>query len=133
MRGPPSQFREQLEILVEIQYLGSLFNALHSMAMTLPMLKKRMFAAWALLKRQYGRLQFLASVGLIFTVYKACVPPAVAYGCEIWGFQLCPKQYSMMRLDLVTSHLHLLKEISGVRSSSSRDILLAELTLNPKP
>ena len=34
-----------------------------------------------------------------------------------------------MRLDLVTSHLQLLKEITGARSSTSTDILLAELGL----
>ena len=49
-----------------------------------------MFGAWALLKRQYGRLQCLASVGLMFRVYEACVPQTAAYGCEIWVFKSCP-------------------------------------------
>ena len=106
-----------------------LFNALNGMAVTFPMLKKNMFGAWALLKRQYGRLQCLASVGLMFRVYEACVPPTAAYGCEIWGFQQFPKQYSDLRLELATSHLQMLKEITGVRGSTSTDILLAELGL----
>ena len=68
----------QLEVVVDFKYLGILSNALHGMAVTFPMLKKNMFGAWALLKRQYGRLQCLASVGLMFRVYEACVPPTAA-------------------------------------------------------
>ena len=48
---------EQLEIFVDFKYLGILFNAVYGMAVTFPMLKRKMFGAWALLKRQYGRLQ----------------------------------------------------------------------------
>ncbi len=97
--------------------------------MTFPMLKKNMFGAWALLKRQYGRLQCLASVGLMFRVYEACVPSTASYGCEIWGFQPFPQQYRILRKSLITSHLQMLKEITGVRGSTSTDILLAELGL----
>ena len=122
---------EQLEIVLDFKYLGILFNALHGMAVTFPMLKRNMFGAWALLKRQYGRLQCLASVGLMFRVYEACVPPTAAYGCEIWGFQQLPQQFRILRKDLVTSHLRMLKEITGVRGSTSTDILLAELGLKP--
>ena len=123
-----------MEVVKDFKYLGILFNALHGMAVTFPMLteylgKKNIFGAWALLKRQYGRLQCLASVGLVFTVYEACVPPTAAYGCEIWGFQQFPKQYSDLRLELATSHLQMLKEITGVRGSTSTHILLAELGL----
>ena len=46
---------EQLEIVVQFRYLGILFSALHGMAVTFPMLKRKMFAAWALLKCQCGR------------------------------------------------------------------------------
>ena len=99
------------------------------MAVTFPMLKKNMFGAWALLKRQYGRLQCLASVGLMFRVYEACVPSTASYGCEIWGFQPFPQQYRILRKSLITSNLQMLKEITGVRGSTSTDILLAELGL----
>ena len=102
------------------------------MAVTFPLLKKNMFGAWALLKRQCGRLQCLASVGLMFGVYEVCVPSSAAYGCEIWGFQHFPQQYSALRLELGSSYLQMLtKEIVGVRSSSPTDILLAELGLKP--
>ena len=120
---------EQLEIVMDFKYLGILFNALDGMAVTFPMLKKNMFGAWALLKRQYGRLQCLASVGLMFRVYEACVPSTASYGCEIWGFQPFPQQYRILRKSLITSHLQMLKEITGVRGSTSTDILLAELGL----
>ena len=120
---------EQLEIVIEYKYLGILFNAVHGMAVTFPMLKRKMFAAWALLKRQYGRLQCLSSVGLMFRIYEACVPPAAAYACEIWASQRFSQAFSIAKLDLVTSHLQLLKEITGVRGSTSTDILLAELGL----
>ena len=120
---------EQLEMVIEYKYLGIIFNAVHGMAVTFPMLKRKMFAAWALLKRQYGRLQCLSSVGLMFRVYEACVPPAAAYACEIWAFQRFSRAFSTSKLDLATSHLQLLKEITGVRGSTSTDILLAELGL----
>ena len=120
---------EQLDIVVDFKYLGILFNAVHGMAVTFPRLKKKMFGAWALLKRQYGRLQCLASVGLMFRVYEACVPPTAAYACEIWGFQQIPQQYGALRLELATSHLQMLKEITGVRGNTSTDILFAELGL----
>ena len=42
---------EQLRIVLDFNYFGILFNAVHGMAVTFPMLKKKMFGAWALLKR----------------------------------------------------------------------------------
>ena len=122
---------EQLEIVVDFKYLGIIFNALHGMAVTFPLVKKNVFGAWALLKRQYGRLKCLASVGLMFGVYEVCVPSTTAYGCEIWGFQHFPQQYSALRLESVISYLQMLKEIVCVKSSSPTDILLAKLGLKP--
>ena len=90
-----------------------------------------MCGAWALLKHQYGRLQCVASVGLMFRLYEACDPPTASYGCEIWGFQPLPQQFRILRKNVITSHLQMLKEITGVRGSTSTDILLAEL--GPKP
>ena len=57
------------------------------------------------------------------------MPPAAAYACEIWAFQRFSQAFSTSKLDLATSHLQLLKEITGVRGSTSTDILLAELGL----
>ena len=50
---------------------------------------------------------------------KLCIIPWVQF----------PQQYSALRLELATSHLQMLKEITGVRGSTSTDILLAELGL----
>ena len=81
---------EQLGIVIDFKYLDILFNALDGRAVTFPLLKKFMFGAWALLKRQYGRLQCVASVGLLFRVCEACVPPTAFHGCENRGFQPSP-------------------------------------------
>ena len=118
---------EQLDIVLDSSILALFFDAQHGMAVTFPLLKRKMFAA--LLKRQYGRLQCLASVGPMFRVCEACVPPEGAYGCEIWGCQQLPQQYSAQRHELLTSYLQMLKEITGVKGCTSTDILLAELGL----
>ena len=115
--------------MIEYNYLGILFNAVHGMAVTFPMLRRKMSAAWALFKRQYEQLQCLSSIGLMFRVYEACVPPATAYACKIWAFQRFSQVFDTSKLDPATSHLQLLKEITGVRGSTSTDILLAELGL----
>ena len=120
---------EQLEIVIEYKYIGILLNAVHGMAVTFLMLGRKIFAVWALRKRQYGRLQCLFSVGLMFRVYEACVPPAAAYACKIWAFQRFSQAFDTFKLDLATSHIQLLKEVTGVRANTSTDILLAELGL----
>ena len=45
-----------LKFVSEFKYLRFIFSALYGMATAFPKLKKNMFAAWALLKRQYGHL-----------------------------------------------------------------------------
>ena len=65
----------------------------------------------------------------MFRVYEACVPPATAHACKVWAFQRFSQAFDTSNLDLATSHLQLLKEITGVRGSTSTDILLAELGL----
>ena len=54
---------EQLEVVLQIKYLGVVFTAHTGLSLTFGPLEKNMCAAWALLKRQYGRLQCLSSVG----------------------------------------------------------------------
>ena len=62
-------------IVAGFKYLGIMFDAMHGMAVTFLSLKKIMIGTWALLKRRYGRLQCLASNGLMFRV-EPCVPPS---------------------------------------------------------
>ena len=74
---------EQLEIVLQIRYLDIVFTAYIGMSLTFGPLKRNMCAAWALLKRQYGRLQCLSSIGLLSKRYIACVPRTASHDCEI--------------------------------------------------
>ena len=67
---------ELLQIGTQFKYMGLIFKKLGSLQATFSHLKQNMWAAWSLLKRQYGCLQRLASVGLLFRLYSVCVPPA---------------------------------------------------------
>ena len=91
--------------------------------------KQKMYGAWALLQRQYGRLQCPSSVGLLFRVYMVCVPPTASYGCEVWGHYKLTAATAASRGALAKSHLHILRQISGVRSKTAVSILLAEFGL----
>ena len=46
----------QLDVVTEYKYLGVLFAAHCGLLNTFGLLGQKMWAAWALLKRQYGRL-----------------------------------------------------------------------------
>ena len=85
-----------------------------------------MFASWAILKRQYGRLQCLSSVGLMFRLCTSVVHSMACYGCEVWGAATFATKE---REDLVKGYLQILREITGVRTSTPTAILLAELGL----
>ena len=64
-------------------------------------------------------------------MYEACVPTTAAYDCEITrDFQQIPQLYGALKLKLVTGHLQMLKEITGVRGSTSTNIPLEELGLS---
>ena len=76
---------QSLQLVQEFKYLGLMFSAQGGMQATFPILKHKMTAAWALLRRQYGSLPCASSVGLLLRVYDACVPPTASYGCEVWG------------------------------------------------
>ena len=117
---------EQLEVVSTFKYLGLTFHAEHDLQPTFLALKQKMFASWALLKRQYGRLQCLSSVGLMFRLCTSVVQSTACYGCEVWGAAtFAPKE----REDLVKGYLQILREITGVRTSTPTAILLAELGL----
>ena len=117
---------EQLEVVSTFKYLGLTFHAEHDLQPTFLALKQKMFASWALLKRQYGRLQCLSSVGLMFRLCTSVVQSTACYGCEVWGAATFA---SKEREDLVKGYLQILREITGVRTSTPTAILLAELGL----
>lgn len=83
---------QRLEVVSEFKYLGLVFHAQHGLSATFPNRKQITYAAWALLKRQYGRLECLSSVGLLFRVACPIVPSAASYGCEVCGAYQLPRQ-----------------------------------------
>ena len=83
---------QQLEVVSEFKYLGLVFHAQHGLSAIFPNRKQKTYAAWALLKRQYGRLECLSSVGLLFRVACPIVPSVASYGCEVWGAYQFPLQ-----------------------------------------
>ena len=124
---------EVLEIVSQIKYLGVIFTVQGDLSPTFGHLKRNMCAAWALLKRQYGRLQCLSSVGLLFRLYMACIPSTASYACELWGPYRLPAQSAAARQQLSLAHTHMLREISGVRRSAPTSVLLAEFGLRSMP
>ena len=117
---------EQLEVVSTFKYLGLTFHAEHGLQPTFMALKQKMFASWALLKRQYGRLRCLSSVGLMFRLCTTVVQSTACYGCEVWGAATFAAKE---REDLMKGYLQILREITGVRTSTPTAILLAELGL----
>ena len=124
---------EQLEVVLQLKYLDVIFTAHTGMSLTFGPLQRTMSAAWALLKRQYGRLQCLSSVGLLFRLYIVCVPSTASYACEIWGSSRFPASAAAVWQQLSQSHLRMLREISGVRKCTPIPILLAEFGLKSLP
>ena len=122
-----------VELVSKFKYLGLTFDAQQGIGGTFPHLQKNMWAAWAMLKRQYGRLQCLSSVGLLFRLYTACVPPTACYGAEVWGPYPFPGVVTAARQGLAKIHLQILRELSGVRGSVSNAILLTELESRALP
>ena len=122
-----------LQIVSQVKYLGLLFHTEAAFTPSFVDLKQKMYGAWALLQRQYGRLQCLSSVGLLARIYMVCVPPTASYGCEVWGPYKLQSASAASREALAKSHLHILRQISGVRSSTAVSIPLAEFGLMPLP
>jgi hypothetical protein len=116
-----------LEWVSKMRYLGLQFDSQLGLHATYSTLHSKMWAAWALLQRQFRHLQCAASVGLLLKLYKVCVPPTALYGAGVWGpYKLRPPS-AQCRAALMRSHLQMLKQIAGVRSTVATAILLREL------
>lgn len=74
---------QSLEIVLVFKYLGLIFHAERGLESTLVVLKQDIVASWALLKREYGRLQCLSSVGHKFRLCTSVVQSTQCYGCEV--------------------------------------------------
>ena len=118
--------RHALQWVDEIRHLGLQFASQLGMHATYSSLHTKMWAAWALLQQQFRQLKCAASVGLLFRLYKTCVPPTALYGAGVWGPYRLPPPLSQCRATLMRSHLQMLRQIAGVRSTVSTDILLRE-------
>lgn len=118
-----------LEWIDKIRYLGLQFDSCVGLHATYSSLHGKMWAAWALLQKQFRQLQCAASIGLLFRLYKTCVPPTALYGAGVWGPYRLPPPVGQCRAALMRSHLQMLKQIAGVRSTVSTDILLREFNV----
>ncbi len=74
--------------MLAFNYPGLNFDAQHGPRATFGVLKQKMFASWALLKRQYGRLQCLSSVDLMLRLGTSVVQSTACHGYEVWGAAL---------------------------------------------
>ena len=115
-----------LQQVQRYKYLGLEFDAAHGFQQALPILKQRMWAGWATIKRQYGQLRCGASVWLHQRLYEACVLPSASYGCELWS----PYKWPGKR-ELEQAHLHFLRQICNVRRAVPTAILFRELDSVP--
>ena len=120
-----------LQWVAQYKYLGIIFEAVQGMGLTFDRLRSRMLGSWAQLRRQYGNLQCVRSVGLLLQLYEACVPPAGSYGCEVWELQDLPASSRKGRDALGSSHLQVLRALATIPTSVSVVVLLQELGQRP--
>ena len=120
-----------LQWVAQYKYLGIIFDAVQGMGLTFDRLRSRMMGSWAQLRRQYGNLQCVRSVGLLLQLYDACVPPAGSYGCEVWGLRDLPASSRKGRDALGSSHLQFLRALATVPTSVGIVVLLQELGQRP--
>jgi hypothetical protein len=118
--------QQPLEWVDTIRYLGLQFDSHVGMHATYPALHGKMWGAWALLQKQFRHLQCAASIGFLFRLYKTCVPPTALYAAGVWGPYRLPAPLAQRRAALMRSHLQMLKQLAGVRSTVSTAILLRE-------
>ena len=63
-----------LQWVAQYKYLGIIFDAVQGMGLTFDRLRSRMMGSWAQLRRQYGNLQCVRSVGLLCNCMKHVFP-----------------------------------------------------------
>ena len=122
---------QAVEQVAEMRYLGVIFAAGQGFLPSLPRMAGRMWAAWALLWKQYGTLDAEAGVWLTLQLYQACVVPAGAYGCELWGVWPLRGGRRRPRDELNRVYFEQLRHLAGVRKTVATDILLEELQQQP--
>ena len=95
--------------------------------------RRRFVAAFAIVRRQYGRLQCATSPWLLLQLVKACVFSVACVGAEIWGVLPLTGAAARSRARLASAHVSHLRRVAGLRRSIASDIVLAELGCPPLP
>ena len=85
-----------------------------------------MWAGWAALQRKYAGLDCGVSLGLLARLHQACIPPVASYGCELWGLHDMPSRLAASRRKLCMGHVHMLRQISGLRKSTPPEMVFLE-------
>ena len=112
------------------RYLGLFLNSVGGLLGTCEHLLRQFWASWAILRRQYAGLQAADSVCLLLQVYKACVPPAGSYACELWAPRSMARGHEAARTRLGNAHTRVLRTITGLRRSTPQCIVLSEVGQN---
>ena len=121
-----------LQCVQQYKYLGIVFDAVHGIGSAFDKLRSKMLGSWALLRRQYGTLRCVRSVGLLLRLYNAYVPPAGSYGCEVWGLRVLPASTSRKGRDALGSlHVKILRALAFAPASVSIAVLMRELDQRP--
>ena len=90
-----------------------------------------MWSTWATVRRQYAGLCCSQSVGLIYRLFRLCVPPAASYACEIWGLRKASASMKKSRQAIVVGHANVLRAITGLRKNTPHPILFAQVPEGP--
>ena len=122
---------DAIPVVQQTKYSGLTFHHVCGVKNACQFLLSRMKADWAVLQRQYAGLRSPVLDHLVLQLYKACVPPVASYVCEVWGQLPMSAENHKCRQALTTQNEQNLRAITGLRSSSSRSILLTELSELP--
>jgi hypothetical protein len=109
------------------KYLGVQLSSVAGMSGTCALLHQKMWAAWALLRRQLAGLNCAASLGLQLSVYQACIPPVASYASELWGHRPLSASLRADRDRLDQSHALILRRIAGLRRTVPAAIVFSEV------
>ena len=114
-----------------VKYLGLNFECQNGLLSSVSCREAKMWRNWAVLHRLYQNLRCSTSVGLYRRLYRACVPPAASYGCEIWGLRGKTAKMRKSKAAIEQGHVNVLRQISGLRKSTPHCIVFHETEEKP--
>jgi hypothetical protein len=115
------------------KYLGLQITAVGDVTPALEHVRRQFAAAFAVVRRQYGRLECTEHVWLFLQLVRACVLPVACVGAEIWGVLPLSRVDARARARLASTHISQLRLCAGLRRSVASDIVLTELGVEPLP